>query len=84
MANTPEPISYIQIGENIHPIDAISIDGKTLEDIGELVTSIDSNSTDNQYPSAKCIYEMIYGTGGSGESTQDTWEDEDIWDDLDW
>lgn len=60
MANTPETISYINFGDGEpHPIDAVSVGGKTINQIGELVTSIDSSSTDSQYPSAKCMYDII-------------------------
>ncbi len=61
MANNIEPISYIRINEVEHPIDALSISGKSISEIGELVTFIDENSTDDQYPSAKCLYDLIYG-----------------------
>ena len=33
MANTPETISHIQIGQDVHPIDAVSVGGKTLTDL---------------------------------------------------
>ena len=57
--DTPESISYIKIGSNNHPIDAVSVGGKSASSIGNLVTSIDSNSTDDEYPSAKCMYDII-------------------------
>ena len=62
MANTPESISYIQLndGQDPHPIDAMTVGTKSISEIGELVTSIDSSSTDTQYPSAKCIYDIVY------------------------
>ena len=66
MANTPESISHIQIGQDIHPIDAVSVGGKTLSDLqgdfqlkSNIVTSLSSNSTDTEYPSAKCVYDII-------------------------
>ena len=31
------------------------------EKINELVTSIDGSSTDSEYPSAKCLYTIVYG-----------------------
>ena len=61
MANIPEAISSIQIGEDEYTIDALTVGGKSAEDIGELVTSIDGNSTDSEYPSAKCVYTIVYG-----------------------
>lgn len=54
-------IQKIRIGDKEHPFDALTLDGKTKEQIGNLVTSIDENSTDGEYPSAKCIYDIIYG-----------------------
>ena len=59
MADTPESIQKIKIGNEEHPIDAVSVGGKTINQIGELVTSIDAESTDEQYPSAKCMYDLI-------------------------
>lgn len=62
MAKEGESISYIDFGDGInHPIDALFVGEKSAAEIGELVTSISGSSTDSQYPSAKCIYEMIYG-----------------------
>lgn len=68
MANTPEPISYIQLNDGLdpHPIDAVSIEGKLMSDFqeaGKIVQSISASSTDEQIPSAKCLYDMIYGSG---------------------
>lgn len=83
MANTPESIQKIRIGNEEHPIDAKAVGGKTIEQIGTLVTSIDGSSTDSQYPSAKCIYEMIYGPVGEQVSnnwnTSDTWNENELW-----
>lgn len=73
MANTPESISHIQIGQNSHPIDAVTIDGKTVSEIkGEFsndfqlksniitaTTGLSSESTDTQYPSAKLMYDIL-------------------------
>lgn len=71
MANTPESISHIQIGQDVHPIDASTIGGETITNIENtfqlienLVTEIDSNSTDTEYPSAKLLYDMIWGDEG--------------------
>jgi hypothetical protein len=64
MPNEPETISYINLGdgEGNHPIDAVTLNGKTAVSIMEsgIVTSIDSSSTDQEYPSAKCMY-TIFG-----------------------
>lgn len=66
MANTPESISHIQIGQDVHPIDAVYVGGKTLSDLqgdfqlkSNIVTSLSSNSTDTEYPSAKAVYDII-------------------------
>ena len=66
MANTPETISHIQIGQDVHPIDAVSVGGKTLTDLegdfqlkSNIVTTLSSNSTDSQYPSAKLVYDIL-------------------------
>lgn len=66
-----DKISYIQIG-NSTPIpiavdsDNIDIDGTSLPDVLDgkedkvnKVTEITQNSTDVQYPSAKCMYDII-------------------------
>ena len=73
MANTPESISHIKIGENEHPIDAVTVGGKTISQIksdfsddfqlkSNIVTSsssLSSSSTDTEYPSAKLVYDII-------------------------
>lgn len=64
MANTPETISYINLGDGQgnHPIDAVTLGGKAateFQDKSMLVTSINSSSDDNHYPSAKCVYDEI-------------------------
>ena len=67
MANTIESISYIQLNDGLdpHPIDAVSIDGKLISDFqeaGKIVQTISASSTDDEIPSAKCIYELVYGS----------------------
>lgn len=70
MAKEGESISYINFGDGInHPIDALTVGTKSISEIGTLVTSINGSSTDSQYPSAKCIYEMIYGSTEIIENT---------------
>ena len=72
MANTPETISYINLGDGQgnHPIDAVTVGGKTVPEIktdfeedfqlkSNIVTEISSSSTDTEYPSAKCVYDII-------------------------
>lgn len=71
MANTPDSISYINLGDGQgnHPIDAVSVGGKTLENLqgdfqlkSNIVnssTGLSSNSTDTEYPSAKLVYNII-------------------------
>ena len=70
MAN-PETISYIKINEEEHPIDAVTLGGKSASDFqeaGKIVQSISASSTADQIPSAKCIYDIIYGSNGGGAS----------------
>ena len=65
MVNEVEPISYINVNNIDYPIDAISIGEKSvseLQTMDGLVTSIDSSSDDEHYPSAKCLYDLIYGS----------------------
>lgn len=59
----PESISYISLNDVECPIDAVTVGGKSASDFqeGNLVTSIDANSDDTHYPSAKCIYDIVYG-----------------------
>lgn len=60
-----EPIQYIRFDEQNYPIDAITINGRSVNEFQEsekIVTSINSSSTDEQIPSAKCLYDMIYGS----------------------
>ena len=59
----PESISYIRLNDVEYPIDAVTVGGKSASDFqeGSLVTSIDENSDDIHYPSAKCIYDIAYG-----------------------
>jgi len=59
-----EPIQYIRFDEQNYPIDAVTINGRSVNEFqesGKIVTSINSSSTDEQIPSAKCLYEMIWG-----------------------
>lgn len=62
MANTPETISYINLGDGQgnHPIDAVTIGGKSLSELQQnmLVTTLE-NADDDHYPSAKCVYDEI-------------------------
>lgn len=54
-------IQYINLGDGQgdRPIDAVTVGGKSAAEIGTLVTSIDSSSTDSEYPSAKCVYDLM-------------------------
>ena len=74
MPNTSQTISHIQVGVDIHDIDAVTLGGETISNIENafqlienLVTEIDSSSTDEEYVSAKCLYDMIWGSGGEHE-----------------
>ena len=66
MANEPESIRYINLGDNVdHPIDAVTIGEKSASDLlnkDNIVTSINESSDDEHYPSAKCVYDIIYGS----------------------
>ena len=62
MANDIETISYIDLGDGqIHPIDAVTVGGKSASDFQEnnLVTVINASSDDQHYPSAKCMWDII-------------------------
>ena len=62
-----EGVKYINLNFNTYTYE-ISLDGSTIEynyypvqfeNFNNKVTSINSFSTDTQYPSAKCVYDMI-------------------------
>ena len=58
-----ESISHINLGDGEnHPIDAVTVGGKSASDFQEsmLVTTIDVNSDDVHYPSARAVY-MVLG-----------------------
>ena len=80
MSETPETITHIKIGDTVYPLDALYVNGNPASEIGELVSSIDSNSTDSQYPSAKCIYDIVYGNSGESPS-EPVWDDSLVWND---
>lgn len=84
MVDIPESISYIQLndGQDPHPIDAVIVGGKSASDFQEskLVTSINSSSDDEHYPSAKCLWDLIYGSSGSTPSVS-VWDDSLVWSD---
>lgn len=61
MSINEKSIQYIKIDNEDYHFNAVTVGNKSAAEIGELVTSISGSSTDSQYPSAKCIYEMIYG-----------------------
>ena len=46
MPNTPESISYIKIGENEFPIDAVTVNGKTFPDDLEFLPGVTSEDED--------------------------------------
>lgn len=57
-----ETISYIDLGDSIqHPIDVVTVGGKSASDLqtNMLVTSINAQSDDQHYPSAKCMWDMV-------------------------
>ena len=54
-------IRYIDLGDGqgSRAIDAAAVGGKTIEQIGSLVTSISAEAKDTEYPSAKCMYNEL-------------------------
>jgi len=55
-------ISYIKIGEDQHPIDAVTVGGKSASDFqeaGKIVQTISASSTDEQIPSAACVWSEL-------------------------
>ena len=62
MANEVETISYIKLSDGLdHPIDAVTVGGKAASTFQEsnIVTALTASATDSQYPSAKCMYNII-------------------------
>ena len=49
----------IQQGTITNDMLSISTDDSTYQLTANLVTSISSNSTNTQYPSAKCVYDIV-------------------------
>ena len=49
----------IQQGTITNDMFSISTDDSTYQLTANLVTSISSNSTNTQYPSAKCVYDIV-------------------------
>ena len=49
--NNQGSATWIQLGEDV--------DTSTFEKISNKVTSINANSTNTQYPSAKCVYDLV-------------------------
>lgn len=49
--NNQGSATWIQLGEDV--------DTSTFEKISNKVTSISANSTNTQYPSAKCVYDLV-------------------------
>lgn len=66
-----ENIVIVNTGSQSNPVykyDVMSGDTSSYQLISNLVTSISSASTDTQYPSAKCVYDIV----GDIESILDT------------
>lgn len=67
MANIiDDSISHIQVGNELHPLDATFLNGKQDSDFQEknLVTTVNFSSTDLQYPSAKAVNNKIVALTG--------------------
>ncbi len=61
MANET-PISYIKIGEDQHPIDAVTLNGKSDSDFqegGKIVQSLSGGSKTDEIPSAALMWDII-------------------------
>lgn len=57
-----ETITHIRTTDGVeHPLDAQYLNGHPASYFQQknLVSSVDENSTDDQYPSAKCIYDIV-------------------------
>ena len=53
-------IKHIMVGSTTHDIqDSRISDVSSFQTVSNLVTSISSSSTDTQYPSAKCVYDIV-------------------------
>ena len=62
---------YIYVNNNWECIGSTQIDLSVCEMIANKVTSINEESTDTEYPSAKCVYDAIQaGGGGGGQPTE--------------
>jgi hypothetical protein len=62
MPRIGQTITHVKVNEDEHPIDAMSIEGKSktaFQESGKLVTTISASSDDQHYPSAKCLYDII-------------------------
>ena len=66
----PDPIAIKILkdenGEQFCPVTHISAVGGSPESSTNKVTSLSNESTDTQYPSAKCVYDAVQGVGGAG------------------
>lgn len=62
VCRTTNNISYIRVNAS----NIWSFGGSTLQPVSGRVTSISSSSTDAQYPSAKCVYDVITAISSSG------------------
>lgn len=54
-------INKIKLGENEYSLDAKTLDGHESSYYQEknITQTIDENSTDTEYPSAECVYELM-------------------------
>ena len=60
---------YIYVNNSWECIGSTQIDLSLYEQIANKVTTISDESTDTEYPSAKCVYEAIQAGGGGGQPT---------------
>lgn len=59
VGTTAQIEAAIQAGTITADMLSISTDDATFQTTANLVTSLSSNSTNTQYPSAKCVYDIV-------------------------
>ena len=82
MPNTPESISYIKIGENEFPIDAVTVNGKTFPDDLEFLPGVTSEDEDKMLTVLQGQWTMfepgsLYDSINGIPCGDSNWEDSD-------
>jgi len=64
----PSSIQKIYVNGEEHPIDAITLNSHPASDFqeGGKIVSVSASSQTDEMPSAKSVYEIIYGSSGNG------------------